>query len=145
MKILKILIFIFISIYIGWWMGQHRSELPKNINLNFSKPENIKTVLSLEDIRKMGWKRDIFDSKTIVKNTQEKKHVHIKIAKKKKRITPPNIIVSGIMESKDGNLAIVNRKIVKTGEYILGAKIIKITSNKVSVVKSGTTFTYGLK
>lgn len=45
----------------------------------------------------------------------------------------PHLLLNGIVLSKDGNIAMINNQICKAGDEIEGAKIVQITSSRVTL------------
>lgn len=64
---------------------------------------------------------------------------------KKVPFIPPQLALNGILYSEDSPSAIVGNKIVKEGDTVNGAKVIKINKDTVEFEKDGRTWTQKLK
>ena len=134
-------VLIIILFMIGFYKFRYNSERVKtaSIDIKFSDSKSEKEKIDISDIEKLSWKIDIFKPLEIIKNNTVSKKVKVNTTKKLKtvkKIIPPNLKLTGILKGVKDNRAIVNRKIVKEGDYIGNVKIARIHENYIEAIKS---------
>lgn len=105
-----------------------RKVTAKKILLKSEKAESggLDTSMSLqEEMKKRGkslkWKSDPFTLERVSVEAEEE--------------APTNLTLTGILWDEVEPLAIINEKIVKVGDKILGGNVTEITQNSVTIIK----------
>ena len=135
---------------IGFYKFRYNSKRLKtaSIDIKFSDSKSKKEKIDITDIEKLSWKIDVFKPLNVIKNSTVNKKVKVTTNKKiktVKKVIPPNLKLTGILKGIKDNKAIVNRKIVKEGDYVGNVKIAKIHENYIEVIKSKKKFYFYLK
>ncbi|MFW6172836.1 MAG: type 4a pilus biogenesis protein PilO [Elusimicrobiota bacterium] len=63
----------------------------------------------------------------------------------RRRIPPPKIQLEGIIWDKDNPMAVVNGEVKEKGDYVKGAKIVKINKNSITILWRSRWYKYNLK
>ncbi|MEK6727645.1 MAG: hypothetical protein AABY28_03085 [Candidatus Omnitrophota bacterium] len=77
--------------------------------------------------------RDPFEGPSVKKSEDKERAAEPKVSS----VTPPDLIVQGLIWGGNIPQAIINDKVIKAGDTIQGAKIISITKDGVSVLFEG--------
>lgn len=155
MKRWKLILLLFAGAAVASLFYSPGQELVELRPYNPAVLQNGKAVQKIEDSAEvMAWKKDIFKPLKIeipavsvektVEVTVEKPAVMEPVAMVEVPaiIPPPQLVLTGILESASGNLAIVNRQIVREGDLVSDSEILSIDADSVTVSRIGKKYRF---
>lgn len=138
--IIRIMILLILVSAVGLTLVLWKQETPvlpemKPFELTELTQQIEKTTEQTRDEDLQIWRKDIF--RPVIESVQLPEQVEqvAQKVKEKKRVFTANI--TGILESRNENLAIVNRQVVRAGDYVHDAEVIRIEKDAVLFSRNG--------